>query len=86
MTQPHLLAATAALLLGAGTALAAEPASKERVATPNPNEVVCEKVEVIGSRLGAKKVCMTRAQWAERQLLDRQDLEKTQVQRGYQGQ
>jgi hypothetical protein len=29
------------------------------------NRVVCEKQETLGSRLGAKKVCMTVAQWLE---------------------
>ncbi len=31
----------------------------------DPNEVVCEKQSVIGSRLATKKVCLTRSQWAE---------------------
>jgi len=29
------------------------------------NKVVCEKQETLGTRLGAKKVCMTVAQWLE---------------------
>ena len=29
------------------------------------NKVVCEKQETLGTRLGAKKVCMTVAQWIE---------------------
>jgi hypothetical protein len=49
---------------------------------PDPNEVVCERQEEIGSRLGSKRVCMTRSQWAEQKTQDRQQLEKTQVQRG----
>lgn len=43
------------------------------------DEMVCEKIEVIGSRLQTKKVCMTRAQWAERRLEDRLDLDKRQI-------
>ena len=61
-------------------ALAADPASGR--AAKDPNEVVCEKQEVVGSRLATKRVCRTRAQWAELRAQDRQDLEKTQVQRG----
>ena len=53
--------------------------------TPDPNQIVCEKQEVIGSRLQTKRVCMTRAQWADARLQDRQDLEKIQVQRGMKG-
>jgi hypothetical protein len=49
---------------------------------PDPDEVVCEKVEVIGSRLASNRVCMTRAQWAERKRLDREEIERAQTQRG----
>ena len=47
----------------------------------DPNEVVCEKVESIGTRLGSSRTCMTRAQWAESKRLDRQEIEKVQIQR-----
>ena len=52
----------------------AEPGKKGR----DPNEVVCEKVEVIGSRLISKRECATRAQWAERRLRERLDVDKAQ--------
>ena len=48
----------------------------------DPNQVVCEKQEVLGSRLGTRKVCMTRSEWAERRRLDRIDIDKAQTQRG----
>ncbi len=54
------------------------PASKQL----DPNEVICERQEDVGSRLASHKVCMTRAQWAEQKGQDRQQLEKVQVQRG----
>ena len=81
-----LLVAAAALGLAPPT-LAQGPASPTQspasVQKPNdPNEVVCNKEESTGSRLGAKRVCMTRTQWADRQLQDRLELERTQVQRG----
>lgn len=47
----------------------------------DPNEVVCEKQEEIGSRIATKRVCMTRSQWAEQRRLDRQDVEKAQIDR-----
>ncbi len=50
--------------------------------TPDPNEIVCEKQEVLGSRLATRRVCRTRAEWADLRLQDRQDIEKIQVQRG----
>ncbi len=43
------------------------------------NEVVCKKEEVLGSRLQSRKVCMTRAQWAEQRQLDRQNVERSQT-------
>jgi hypothetical protein len=58
--------------------VAAQPGA---VKSLDPNEMVCEKVEVIGSRLGSTRTCMTRAQWAEQKRLNRQDIEKVQVQR-----
>jgi len=49
---------------------------------PDPNEVVCEKQQVIGSRLVSHRICMTRAQWAEERRIERMDLENIQTQRG----
>jgi len=54
-------------------------------AADNADEVVCQKQEITGSRLGVKRVCMTRSQWADRRLQDRQELERVQVQRGNKG-
>jgi len=48
----------------------------------DPNEVVCQKSEVIGSRLGSKKICRTRAEWAEQRRLERMEIERAQVSRG----
>jgi len=45
----------------------------------DPNEVVCQKLEVIGSRLAVKKICMTRSQWEDSRLQDRQFVEKIQA-------
>ena len=44
--------------------VSATPAMAENSAPPpgktvDPNEIVCEKQEVMGSRLGSKRVCMT---------------------------
>jgi hypothetical protein len=59
----------------ASVALADEP----KVRPPlDPNEKVCEKITVVGSRLGTRKVCATRAEWAEQRKLDREATEKAQ--------
>ena len=46
---------------------------------PDPSEIVCEKIEMIGSRLSTKKVCMTRSQWADSRRQDREAIEKIQA-------
>jgi hypothetical protein len=77
-----------ALLLSVSTPAIAQAATDAAV-TPEAkaeadrmNEVVCEKQEVVGSRLSVKRVCKTRAQWADQKLQDRMDVERVQVQRG----
>jgi len=82
MTHAFLISLTAAGLQLAG---AAPPSQASQQATPSskdPNEVICEKQNVTGSRLTSKRVCKTRAQWADERLQDRQGIEKVQVERG----
>ena len=64
--------------LVAGTLAGAPAAAAEPSKKADPNEIVCEKQEVVGSRLAVKKVCLTRAQWAEQRQLDRQAIDKAQ--------
>ena|SRR5690348_9831945 len=47
-------------------------------AAGDPTQIVCEKVEQIGTRLDTKRVCMTRAQWAEQRRLSRETVERAQ--------
>jgi hypothetical protein len=62
---------------------AAAPSQAQTTAKQNdPNEKICVKEESTGSRLGAKRVCMTRAEWADRKLQDQQELNRVQTQRG----
>jgi hypothetical protein len=63
-------------LLGLPGPALSEPSSKPRKG--DPNEVVCEKIEVIGSRLAVKRVCGTRAEWAEKRKADRDILDQVQ--------
>jgi hypothetical protein len=64
---------------------AAQKQDRAPAAVPDPNEIVCQKQEVTGSRLQSKRVCRTRAEWAEMQRLDRQELDKTTSQRYMKG-
>lgn len=80
-----MLAATAAPALSQSTTASANQAPANAAPVNNPNEIVCEKQETTGSRIGARRVCMSRAEWADRKLQDRQELERVQVQRGTKG-
>lgn len=76
------------LILGAvvgGTAAFAQaPAdtSEQRV-QPNqdPNQVVCVNENEIGSRVSRRRVCRTRAEWAEIERQTRATLDRTQTYR-----
>ncbi|MDV3257628.1 MAG: hypothetical protein LOX97_07590 [Sphingomonas sp.] len=46
--------------------------------TKDPNEVVCEKQSIIGSRLATRRVCATRAEWAEKRRLDKEAIDQGQ--------
>ena len=49
-------------------------------ATDPNDKIICEKQEEIGSRLGGKKVCKTKAQWEIDRRQQREDLEGVQQQ------
>jgi len=45
------------------------------------DRVICRKIEQIGSRVHARRVCATAEQWAAMKQEDREGLEKIQTQR-----
>ena len=55
-----------------------QPAAQAKPADPM-SEIVCQKQEVVGSRLATRRVCLTRQQWLEQQSSDRRDVEKSQI-------
>ena len=55
-----------------------QPASKAK----DPNQVVCEKIKELGSRVSTKRICMTRSEWAEKRRLERMEIDRAQVNRG----
>ena len=69
----RVLLVTAAL----GMASAATAEEKKRDAK-DPNRIVCEKQEILGSRLQSKRVCLTAAEWARKRLEDRQTIDRAQ--------
>jgi invasion protein IalB len=71
------------LVPGTAFAQAQQPQQQQQQSgktAPDPNQVICEKQEELGSRIATKRVCMTRSQWAEQRRLDRQDVDKAQTQ------
>lgn len=56
----------------------AQPNTAVASAAGDPSQTICEKVEEIGTRLSAKRVCMTRAEWAEQRRRNREEVEKAQ--------
>ena len=71
-----------AAALAAASGLAQPPASPP--ATPNnhdPNEMICQRVQMLGSRLNAGRMCMTRQQWDDRRRADREGAERAQTNR-----
>ena len=72
--------------LAATAGFAQPPASAPPAATPDshdPNEMICQRIQALGSRLTAGRMCMTRAQWEQRRQADRTDAERAQTRRTY---
>jgi len=73
--------------IAAALVLIAAPASADQQTKPNPNmagnakdpgRIICEKMEETGSRLSARRVCMTAQQWDDRRRTDREGVENAQ--------
>ena len=80
-----------AIALAAGSLAAAQapsaPASEPQPPEPqpqatrsvaDPDQIVCRNVEEIGSRLSRRRICRTRAEWADLQLQERQVVDRVQ--------
>ena len=78
-------ATMAGMILGCVAAVPAGAQASDAKKAKDPNEVVCEKQKEIGSRVAVKRICMTRAEWAERRRIDRSEIEKAQVSKRVQG-
>ncbi len=76
------LAAAAVFTMSAVPAMASDTSTPAAKPVKDPNQVVCEKQEVLGSRVATKKVCKTRAEWAEQRRLEKQEIDRAQVNRG----
>ena len=76
------LVTLAAVVIFSATSLEAQVSSIETSRpskiSGDPDKMVCERVETTGTRLGARRVCMTVAQWDEQRREHRADLERAQ--------
>ena len=84
--RKHLI--LSALVVSSAAAIAQAPtetATTTKVGPGNdPNEIVCRRQQEIGSRLNTRRVCRTRAEWAQlrdqtRQVVDRVQENKATV-------
>jgi hypothetical protein len=76
--QSRVFAIAVALAACATPAFAQQKHAQPNTTTGNPNERICEKVNMIGSRLATKRFCGTRAEWEDRKRQDREALEAAQ--------
>ena len=74
-----LAAACAALWVVPALGQPRPPAKPEAKKIFDPNEILCEKQQVPGSRLDFAKVCHTRAEWSDLRNQDRQDIDRAQT-------
>jgi hypothetical protein len=67
----------------AQTAPAGQATAKESPSSENDlDRIVCRKEERIGSRLGAKKVCLTVKEWQDLAQANREEVERAQLNTG----
>ena len=77
MLKAIIPAAALAALLASGSATA-QKARPSNYNVGDPNERICENLTMVGSRLAVKRVCATRAEWADRIRQDREAIESAQ--------
>lgn len=75
-----IIAIGALVISCAATAQPVTPYQRQdaSAAKTDDNKIVCKKQETIGTRLGAKKVCLTVSEWAVRAHDDRERTEQVQ--------
>ena len=77
-----ILVLAAAAIAGAQPATAEDSSKDGSKVAKDPNEWICEKQTILGTRLTTRQVCGTRAEWEEKRRLDRDAIDKAQTQIG----
>ena len=73
------IAATALIATGALAQVRTTVADRPEGPTNDPDQIVCVRETITGSRLGAQRVCRTRAEWAEYRAQARLVAERVQM-------
>ena len=78
--MPKIIVAVTLLLSSAAVQAQTQAPAQAAAAkdAKNGERVVCRSLEEIGSRLAARRVCMTVRQWEEQQRIDRETVEQAQ--------
>jgi len=69
-------------LFAISAALSAAAPAADKDSKKDPNRMICEKQEELGSRLSTKRVCHTAAEWEVIRQEARQNLDRIQTNRG----
>ena len=69
------IAAPAAAQTAAADPAAPAPASQK---LKDPNRIICEREEEIGTRLGGKRICKTAQEWEQSRQQSRNDVDELQ--------
>jgi hypothetical protein len=78
MTRLALLAVVGLMSAAWAGSSAAFAQAGAKAQAHDPNAKVCETVSQVGSRLSKKKICATRAEWAEMKRNDREVVDQAQ--------
>jgi hypothetical protein len=73
-----LVLVTAALAASAAAGQAPSGGGSGRAAPIDENQVICQRIQVIGSRLHVQRTCLTRGQWNRLRIDDREGAEWAQ--------
>ena len=74
------VALAAVLAIGVTPAIAQAPSvgTAAPAQAEDPDKKICERVEETGTRLGGRRVCKTKAEWAAERAESRRELERIQ--------
>lgn len=82
MRTKSILMIAGALSWAASASIAVAQSTDAPTQTPrpklDPNQRICEDVTQVGSRLATKRICATRAEWAEKRKQDRETVDQAQ--------